>query len=71
MTILALTIFLLIVAIGFTLGVLLYMASGKIRDLRKAKANLREEKAKLSDALRKKGIEVDGLLKKIKRLENE
>ena len=69
MNILALTIFLAIVAIALFLGFRCLMASGKIRGLKKAKANLREEKANLSDALRRKGIQVDRLMKEIKRLE--
>lgn len=41
-----------------------------IDDLENAGTNFREEKTKLSNALREKGIEVDQLEKKIKRLEN-
>lgn len=51
------------------LGFCLLMAIGKIKDLERAKRILREEKSTLSDALRRKGIEVDRLEKKAKRLE--
>ena len=69
MSILVLTIFMVIAAIALFLGFCLFMAYGKIKDLEKAKANLKDDNSKLSDALRRKGIEVDGLEKKIKRLE--
>jgi len=59
----------IIIAVISLLIFCLYMAVGKIKNLEKSGANLREEKSKLSDALRKKGIEVDKLEKKIKRLE--
>ena len=49
--------------------ILLFMAMLTIWDLERAKQNLKDDNSKLSDALRKKGIEVDGLEKKIKRLE--
>ena len=62
-------VFIIAIAIIFVLTFVLYMAHEKIKSLEKAKENLREEKSKLSDALRRKGIQVDGLLKKIKRLE--
>lgn len=71
MKLFALIIFLAILAIAFFFGFCLLMASGKIKGLEKVKQNLRKEKAKLSDALRRKGIEMDGLKKKIKRLEDE
>ena len=61
------TIIFLIIIVIF-LG-LLYMSHGKNKDLEKAKDNLRDEKSRLSDALRLKGIEVGQLEKKIKRLE--
>ena len=66
---LALIIFLLILAIALFFGFCLLFAIGKIKSLEKAKDNLRDEKSSLSDALRLKGIEVDQLEKKIKRLE--
>jgi len=47
----------------------IYMACKKIGNLEKVKVNLKDDNSKLSDALRKKGIEVDQLKKKIKRLE--
>ena len=49
--------------------ILLFMAVLTIYDLNKAKTNLKDDKSKLSNALREKGIEVDQLEKKIKRLE--
>ena len=49
--------------------ILLVMAALTIYDLDKAKQNLKDDNSKLSDALREKGIEVDQLKKKIKRLE--
>ena len=63
MSILVLTIFMVIVAIF-----LLFMAYGKIKDLENAKANLKNDNSKLSDALRRKGIEVAQFEKKFKRL---
>lgn len=71
MKMLALIIFLTIMAIAFFFGFCLLMAIGKIKSLEKAKEILKEEKSKLSDALRRKGIQVDRLLKEIKRLENK
>ena len=49
--------------------ILLFMAALTIYDLEKAKQNLKDDNSKLSDTLRRKGIEVDQLNKKIKRLE--
>ena len=49
--------------------ILLFMAMLTIWDLERAKQNLKDDNSKLSDTLRKKGIEVDRLEKKIKRLE--
>ena len=51
--------------------ILLVMAILTIYDLEKAKQNLKDDNSKLSDALRRKGIEVDQLEKKIKRLKKE
>jgi len=48
--------------------ILLIMAILTIYDQDIAKQNLRDDNSKLSDALRKKGIEVDQLEKKIERL---
>ena len=59
----------IIIAVMATLIFCLYMAVGKIKDLEKAKANLKEQNSKQSDALRTKGIEVEQLKRKIKRLE--
>ena len=56
-------------AVFLILLILLIMATLTIYDLEKAKANLKDDNSKLSDALRRKGIEVDGLNKKIRRLE--
>jgi len=50
---------------------LLINAVLKIYDLERAKQNLKDGNSKLSNALRMKGIEVDQLKKKIKRLEEE
>ena len=66
----AFIIFLAIAAIALFFGFCLLFAIGKIKSLEKAKANLRDDNSKLSDALRRKGIEVDGLEKKVRRLEN-
>ena len=49
--------------------ILLINAVLKIYSLEDAKQNLKDDNSKLSDALRRKGIEVDELEKKIKRLE--
>ena len=59
-------IFLVIIIIFLSL---LYMSHGKNEGLERAKQNLKDDNSKLSDALRKKGIEVNQLEKKIKRLE--
>lgn len=61
----------IIIAVISILAFCLYMAVGKIRDLEKAKKILRDKNSKLSDALRRKGIEIDGLKKKIKRLKKD
>ena len=71
MNILALVIFLAIVTIALFFSFCLLFAIGKIKSLEKAKEILREDNSKLSDALRRKGIEVDRLMKKIKRLEKD
>ena len=51
--------------------ILLGSACMTVYDQEKAKTFLKDEKSRLSDALRLKGIEVDGLEKKIKRLEGK
>jgi len=61
---------LIIVAIGIFIGVA-YMVVGKIKSLERAKRNLMEERSKLSDQLRLKGVAVDRLTREIKRLEKE
>ena len=48
--------------------ILLINAVLKIYSLEDAKQNLKDDNSKLSDALRRKGIEVRQLEKKIKRL---
>ena len=58
-----------IVSAVIFMGILLIIAVQKIDNLEKAKQNLKKDNSRLSNALRKKGIEVDGLEKKIKRLE--
>ena len=63
------TIIFLVIIIIF-LG-LLYMSHGKNEGLEKAKQNLKDDNSKLSNALRKKGIEVGQLEKKIRRLEKD
>ena len=64
------TIAIVIVSIVFLLLlILLIMAALTIYDQDKAKQNLKDDNSKLSDALRRKGIEVDQLEKKIKKLE--
>ena len=62
------TIIIFVIIVAIFIG-LLYMSHGKNKDLEKAKQNLKDDNSKLSDALRRKGIEVDGLEKKIRRLE--
>jgi len=47
------------------------MALEEIKSLKKRNRNLIEEKSKLSDQVRIKGIAVDRLTKEIKRLEKE
>ena len=51
--------------------ILLINAVLKIYSLEKAKQNLKDDNSKLSDALRRKGIEVAQLEKKVKRLEGK
>lgn len=60
-----------IVSTVIFMAVLLIIAVQKIDNLEKAKQNLRDDNSKLSDVLRKKGIEVDQLKKKIGRLEKK
>ena len=62
--------FLIVIIIG-GLFLLLVMSYKKNEDLEKAKQNLKEDNSKLSNKLREKGIEVDRLGKKNKRLEKE
>lgn len=49
--------------------ILLVMAALTIYDQDKAKQNLKDDNSKLSNALRRKGRDIDILEKKIKRLE--
>ena len=65
MNTIATIIFLVVIAI---LVILLIMATLTIWDRNKANQNLKDDNSKLSNALREKGIEVDQLNKKIKRL---
>ena len=58
----------LALAIALFFGFCLLFAIGKIKSLEKAKANFRDDNSRLSNALRRKGIEIDGLERKIKRL---
>jgi len=55
-------------AVILILLILLINAVLKIYSLEDAKRNLKDDNSKLSNALREKGIEVDQLEKKIKRL---
>ena len=55
-------------AIFLILLIILINAVLKIYSLEDAKQNFKDDNSKLSDALRKKGIEVDQLEKKIKGL---
>ena len=61
----------IVLAIILILAILLINAVLKIYSLERAKQNLKDEKSRLSDALRLKGIEVGQLEKKIKRLEGK
>ena len=56
-------------AIILILAILLINAVLKIYSLERAKQNLKNDNSRLSNALREKGIEVDRLEKKVKRLE--
>jgi len=56
-------------AIILILAILLINAVLRIYDLERAKQNLKDDNSKLSNKLRKKGIEVGQLEKKVKRLE--
>jgi len=57
--------------VGLIVCFCLYMALEEIKSLKKRNRNLIEEKSKLSDQVRIKGIAVDRLTKEIKRLEKE
>lgn len=64
------TIAIVIVSVVFlVLLILLINAVLKIYSLEDAKQNLKDDNSKLSDALRRKGIEVGQLEKKVRRLE--
>ena len=58
----------IILAVMAILIFFVYMAYKKIENLEKVKQNLKDDNSKLSNALRRKGIEIDALEKKIKRL---
>jgi len=71
MELLTVCVVLIIATIAIFLGFALYMATGKIKSLGRAKRNLMEEHSKLSDQLRLKGIAIDRLTREIKRFERE
>jgi len=57
--------------VGLLVCFCLYMALGKIKSLEKRNRELIDEKSKISDQVRIKGIAVARLTKEIKRLEKE
>jgi|GEM_PF-2070085 len=57
--------------VGLIICFCLYMALGKIKGLEKRNRELIDEKSKISDQVRIKGIAVARLTKEIKRLEKE
>jgi len=63
-------IILAISAVGLILCFCLYMALGKIKSLEKRNRDLIDEKSKLSDQVRIKGIAVDRLTKELKKYSN-
>lgn len=71
MNVFILIILLAISIVGLTVCFCLYMALGKIKSLEKRNRDLADEKSKLSDQVRIKGIAVDRLTKELKRLEKE
>lgn len=67
-------LFIIILAIsiaGLIICFCLYMALEEIKSLKKRNRDLIDEKSKLSDQVRIKGIAVDRLTREIKRLEKE
>jgi len=64
-------IILAISIVGLIICSCLYMALGKIKSLEKRNRELIDEKSKISDQVRIKGIAVARLTKEIKRLEKE
>lgn len=65
---LTIILILAITAIGIFLGYHLLCSLKIIEQLRADRNELLEQRAKQSDRLREKGIEIDGLKKEIKRL---
>ena len=65
-----LCIILVVAAVILILGLCLYMAYGKIKSLEVAKGMLLDERAKLSDQMRIKGIAVDRLTRELKKYSN-
>jgi len=57
--------------VGLIVCFCLYLALEEIKSLKKRNRELIDEKSKLSDQVRIKGIAVDRLIREIKRLENE
>jgi hypothetical protein len=55
---------------GFSLGIFLYHAHKKIKQLQTDRNDLIKEKAKISDQVRLKGIEVDQLKKELDKYKN-
>lgn len=65
MKLLILIICLAVFAVGFVLGTYLYRAFKKIKQLQTDRNDLIKEKAKISDQVRLKGIEVDRLKRRL------
>jgi hypothetical protein len=61
---------LILFGIGFSLGIFLYRAHKKIKQLQTDRNDLIKEKAKISDQVRLKGIEVDQLKKELDKYKN-
>jgi len=71
MNIFVLFILLGISVVGLTICFCLYVALGKIKRLEKRNRDLTDERSKLSDQVRIKGVAVDRLTREVKRLEKE
>ena len=61
----------IVIILFFILVMVCILATMKIKGLEERKHQLEEERSKLSNALRLKGIAVDRLTREIKRLEKE